>query len=458
MRDEFETAITQTLINTHISLDIGTHGNVSFRTVAMVTAHEYILLDTMESPSRNVLSMVSENYHSQKGLIAYSNSFLNISNLLWCSYVSFNKTSYTIEVDETRAPPKINIELDLVGTRITFSEFSELNMLALDGDGVLNVCRQLLDTKLGQMDLKASRVVDLIDPDIVKAEYILTVVLLAVSMGCLLLTVMTYMCFTKLRSRAGKSNMCLSGSLLLAQGSLLASSHLSGPSWLCTAVGVSTHFLWLWMFTWTFICSFQMFRVFTAKTRGSALTSREETCQFVRQVCLSLLAPLLVVTSVIVTSLATNDDGGTGYGNTVCYLDSTLLIGVALVLPLSLIIVTNLTFFITTVVIIYRVGQLQSKDHARREDRKNLFVYAKLSSMTGAFWIFAIVAEATDLSALRFLSIVMNGLQGVCIFLSYTFNKRVLNLYLVSAGLEPLPTSRFSSEIKSRTESTSVRH
>ncbi|XP_059168687.1 adhesion G protein-coupled receptor E3-like [Physella acuta] len=259
-------------------------------------------------------------------------------------------------------------------------------MLALDGDDVLNVCRQLLDTKLTLVDSLTSS----------KrsgqrygwtVEYILTLVVMSVSMTCLLATLLTYSLFPVLRSRAGKRNMFLSGSLLLAHASLLATSHISGPSWLCTAVGVSTHFLWLWMFTWTFICSFQMFRVFTA----------------------------------------------------INIPNYTLNQRVSMVAPLMLVVVCNLVFFTITVVKIHSVALLQSND--RREDRKNLFVYAKLSSMTGAFWVLGVIDGAVDVSALRYVSIVLNGLQGVFIFISYVCSRKVYKLYSSFTSQEPQSTA-----------------
>ncbi|XP_059168135.1 uncharacterized protein LOC131950077 [Physella acuta] len=97
---------------------------------------------------------------------------------------------------------------------------------------------------------------------------------------------------------------------------------------------------------------------------------------------------------------------------------------------MAAIILTDLTFFVITVTKIHRIRQLQSSVFIHRDVMKNVFVYAKLSTLTGAFWTFAILAEAFDVTALRFLSILLNGLQGVFLFLSYVCNKRVVNLYL----------------------------
>ncbi|CAL1527398.1 unnamed protein product, partial [Lymnaea stagnalis] len=90
------------------------------------------------------------------------------------------------------------------------------------------------------------------------AEYIISLSCMSASMICLLATLVTYLRLRVLRTEAGINNMFLSFSLLLAQGSLLASAHVQGPSSLCILLGSTTHYLWLWMFSWTFVCSLPM--------------------------------------------------------------------------------------------------------------------------------------------------------------------------------------------------------
>ncbi|KAK7005164.1 G-protein coupled receptor mth, partial [Biomphalaria glabrata] len=98
--------------------------------------------------------------------------------------------------------------------------------------------------------------------------------------------------------------------------------------------------------------------------------------------------------------------------------------------PALLISVVNLVFFILTVVAIKRVYSLQASASINRDHHTNLYVYAKLSTMTGTFWTLSIIAENLDVDFLRLIPIFINGLQGVFLFISYICNKRVLRLYL----------------------------
>nr|KAI8765939.1 adhesion G protein-coupled receptor E3-like [Biomphalaria glabrata] len=100
-----------------------------------------------------------------------------------------------------------------------------------------------------------------------------------------------------------------------------------------------------------------------------------------------------------------------------------------MVAPLSLVFMCNLTFLVITVVSIHRVNTLLTFDAMKKEQYQNLILYVKLSSVTSVYWIVTIVAEAVDSDVLRIISILLNGLQGVSIFISYTCNKKVYQLY-----------------------------
>ncbi|XP_059144060.1 uncharacterized protein LOC131931322 [Physella acuta] len=459
-RDEFEEEMTRQFVTSSMTLDIDAT-NVTFSRRVMPSQFDvkFYCNTTVADIGINctAVDLKSENFTSKQDKMKFVTSYLNVSMLLTCSYVRLNNTNYTIHIDNTSIPPAVKVEIELKDKRIVISENMGLNMLQVE-EGV-SVCHSYMEEKLRELESVQNN--ELVQgqgypaTDVVFAEYILTLICMTLSMLSLVLTLMTYVKFPVLRSRAGHSNMCLSGSLLLAQVSLLISSHLSGPSSTCTTFGVLTHFLWLWMITWTFTCSLQMFRVFTSKTRSSGLTPGDQTLHYIRQGLTTLLVPATISAAVVTSSLVSTRGSTIGYGVTVCYLNSTFLIGVSLVMPMALINLTNLTMFAITVVKIYRVGKLQVYDSSRLDDHRNLGVYVKLSSLTGAFWTLAIIAEAADVTILRFFSNVLNGLQGVFIFLSFICNRRVLNLYLVWAGLEPWPNVSGS---KIKTTSSSLKY
>ncbi|CAL1527396.1 unnamed protein product, partial [Lymnaea stagnalis] len=144
-----------------------------------------------------------------------------------------------------------------------------------------------------------------------------------VSVVCLTLTIVTYLRFPTLRTVPGINNIFLSLSLLLAQVFLMTSYHVRSPGLLCTTVGILTHFLWLWMFSWTFICSCHMFRVFSSKTANVTLAPNSGAKTMIRTVLLSLIPPSIIVATVIVTT--TLSFKTIGYGHASCYIDSRIV-------------------------------------------------------------------------------------------------------------------------------------
>ncbi|KAK0066811.1 adhesion G protein-coupled receptor E4P, partial [Biomphalaria pfeifferi] len=207
---------------------------------------------------------------------------------------------------------------------------------------------------------------------------------------------------------------------------------------LCKALGMITHFLWLWMFSWSFICSYHMFKVFAAKTRPPPLTNSFPGLW--KRILVSLAVPSTVISSTAAFSYLKSNGKEIGYGNFECFLNSVYLVGLTVVGPLSVVTLCNIVFFATTVYNIYVVRSLQSSLNQVRQ-QNDWFVYARLSSVTGAFWAVAVVSEALDNNVLSrqrledldikkmFIYIVLNGLQGVAIFLSFVCNTRVLRLY-----------------------------
>ncbi|XP_059138681.1 uncharacterized protein LOC131927041 [Physella acuta] len=195
---------------------------------------------------------------------------------------------------------------------------------------------------------------------------------------------------------------------------------------MCQVIGISTHFLWLWMFVRTFICTFHAFTVFRSTRVVSLVSSHEELCMLTKRVVFSLAVPASIVTTVVVSSLATSGYTTIGYGNGRCYLNSPFLIMVSMVGRLAIIVLCNVGHFVPTLITIYTTRAMMADRYNRVND---LYMYIKLSTSTGAFWTVAVLSEATDSDVLRYISIVLNGLQCVAIFTSYIANRRVMLLY-----------------------------
>ncbi|GFS19466.1 G-protein coupled receptor Mth [Elysia marginata] len=452
-RDEFEAGVLDDLVNNNISMKCLDY---AFTFSVQISVRDFDMVNLCLQS--NVECIVKRKLKEQpvdsiSNLFEETSSFLTLGKVLNCQTVSFNTDFYKVTKTFITSA-MIEISLQLGQTELRFTRVNELNEISIDENDILKVCKDFLNYKLESLDEEMrrefySKYFRAEADDITEVQYYTTLVCVGVSMLCLLLAIITYFRFNVLRTVAGMNNIFLCGSLLLAQASLLTSVHVSGPQTLCTVLGFATHFLWLWMFTWSFICCWRVFKVFTTNTRQEK-TARSQRASFVRTVLVSVLPPAGIICTVVTVSLATSDGDRTGYGRKSCYLDSGLLIGLSTALPLALVTVSNIAFFSLAVMKINNVKKLQSSDFQKKEDRKNLSIYVKLSTMTGVFWLLQLLAEATDLDVLRFVAILLNGLQGVFIFVSYICNKRVLNLYLCSLGIQPVAMTPSKSQRRTK--------
>ncbi|XP_055874790.1 putative adhesion G protein-coupled receptor E4P [Biomphalaria glabrata] len=411
-------------------------GNISVQNFAdfNLIVKPFQMLHSFEverSVAQNLINQSSFVYlHAEKYTYSIMNEFkldyISINHVLICRHVRFEPRKYTILVNNSLIPPAITITIDLNSSKILITDNADLNMVDIGQDGELNVCEDLLNSKLKMFkeDVLEGTNRELAGTSL--AEYIVSIACSSASILCLVLTLMTYVLLSELRTEAGLNNMFLSSSLLLAQVCLLITSHIFRSSTMCTVLGVVTHFMWLWMFSWSFLCSYHMFQVFTSNSVRPS--SQQDRFKFWKKILFSLTCPTVIIVTTVVCSYLVSAGQEIGYGRFSCYLNSTLLVGLTVAGPLSLVTLTNVVFFSVAVQKIHSVRKLQSI-FKQNERNPEWLIYVKMSSVTGAFWAVAILAAALDNTILKSISIVLNGSQGVAIFVSFICNKRVLLLY-----------------------------
>ena len=371
---------------------------------------------------------------------------LTVSPFLLCSFVIFLRDEYFLG-------DSVGYEgLDKGTLNLTLLNATALvPAAAVDTDeaGNLKICRNLLVEKFRGLlkDRYDPRLDDGRMSFLALLEHYLSLSCVCLSLGCLLLTLLTYAAFRSLRTIPGQNTMALCANLLLAQALLQF-----GVSWTelrggCVAIGMLVHYFWLASVLWMNVCSFHMHRVFTAK-RAARMTSTHVKCctpRVVAYAVYSQVVPLVAVGATAATSILLSEGRQLGYGGDACYLSSPFLVGVAFAAPLGVVLVLNLVFFLGAVREIARTekpAQAISLNGHRSPSpnlahvtsfpsawRRNLNVCIRLSSLTGLFWTLGLLAELLDLRVLRLLSVVVNGSQGVLIAVSYLPTRRVARLY-----------------------------
>jgi hypothetical protein len=271
---------------------------------------------------------------------------------------------------------------------------------------------------------------------------VLTFVCVGISLICLLLTFITYACFRNLRTVPGLNNMFLIFSLFSAQLMLIIRpfSNRQDFSIGATVVSALTHFFWLCTFFWLQICSFHMCLVFTSKVRIDQRKGAEKET-VVKYSLFGFGFPATIVIVNIVTSLIVSSGKMTGYDRTSTLMTFRTAFIVTLLCPLIFVCISNIVFYIITIYKILSVPHIENSSG----NRSHLSVYIKLFSLTGLTWILQIVDTFLEMSILSYLVAVLNGLQGLFIFLSYVCNARVLKMWLKLCSLSPVKSPKYTT-------------
>ncbi|XP_055957054.1 adhesion G protein-coupled receptor E2-like [Patella vulgata] len=260
----------------------------------------------------------------------------------------------------------------------------------------------------------------------------------------LLVTLLFYVLYKELRNLPGKLTMGLAASLILGQG-LMFLPKFSGN--VCQYLAACTHFIWLSVFMWMSCQAYNMLVTF-----HPSLT-RRGPCSFWIYFTLSVVIPGLIVIPLLVMDVIPEERVmHVRYGVVSCtwMADKDGYIYTFFV-PVALTLTFNIVCFSLTLYSIEITMATSEEVTGRKRDRQRCIIYIKLSSVMGFSWIFGFIASFGDVPALWYVYVILNGLQGVFIFLSFSLNTRTRRLLTKRES-----GYKFSSIFKTRSTGTTV--
>lgn len=268
---------------------------------------------------------------------------VKLTPMLICPHIEFSPSEYEIQM---AGESEADTELLLIFGE-TKSEVKDLQQTWLDGER-LYVCHDALESLERPQKRRGSGELSW--------QYLLTMVMMPLSMLCLVLTLIAYSLLPALRTQPGLNTMGTCSALLTAQFTLLLATHrVTSGAW-CQALGVVVHASWLSVFCWTSVCSLHMYRAFSAKTFHRSASGRR--WRLARTIALTVLVPAAVAAGVLGVTFVTSDGTSVGYSSSSCFVADPLVKGLTVVLPVSLILLLNLVFFVLTVRRIRQVGRV----------------------------------------------------------------------------------------------------
>ena len=249
---------------------------------------------------------------------------------------------------------------------------------------------------------------------------VLSILCCCLSLLALLLTFFTYCSLYQLRTLPGKCVMSLTACLFFAQLLFLCNSLGKGIYYLCLVLSVLQHYYWLAAFAWMNVLSFtvcQSFTKFTTIERKAYGLSRFQIYSV-----LAWLSPLIAISPCL--SLHMVGSFGIQYIRpATCWLESGITIILFFAIPVGIILLINTCFFMLAICAIH--NSVESAKRAKnRGFSQELRIYSKLSTLMGLTWVFGFLSPFAD--PLAYIFIVLNGLQGVSIFVAFVLQRAVI--------------------------------
>jgi hypothetical protein len=243
------------------------------------------------------------------------------------------------------------------------------------------------------------------------------------------------------------NNMCLVASLFLAQVLMIARPSFRS-TWL-SIVSALSHFSWLSTFIWLQVCSFHVFRVFSANGQ-SDFTGRQSKKTVVQYSVYAFGGPAVIVATNIVVSMIVTNGENSGYDNTAALMTHSIAFIATLIAPLVLVCLTNIVFYSITAYRIYATPKIEKTTGSR----VHFSVYVKLFTLTGLSWVLQIIDSFLEFTIFSYFVAILNGLQGLFLFISYVCNGRVWRMYQKSCC--KMSSDRNTSKTSSKTDTTKI--
>ena len=266
------------------------------------------------------------------------------------------------------------------------------------------------------------------------AMEILTICTSTVSLLSLAALIFTYTVFSELRKLPGKNLLNLAVSLFLAQLLWLVAVPETKRRQLCIIITIIEHYLFLVTFTAMSVIGFHSKTILASKKLKIPSTQTEDKKQFILYSGFVWGGPMLFITTTIFLNFYNIYDVGYSSENErmACWITKKQAQGFFFILPVGLLVFFNSSMFIYTVIMIQRSKHKRKELYAtgnKSHEQNTVWIYLKLSSLTGITWIFGFIDVLVDSSVFSVLFVLFASLQGLYIAVSFLINKRVAKLY-----------------------------
>lgn len=256
----------------------------------------------------------------------------------------------------------------------------------------------------------------------------ITLACLGVSLTCISFHLVAFVLVPPLRNLSGKNLASLCVSLVAAYLTFILSQFDTAmPRRACTSIAVILYYSFLASFFWMNCIAFDVWRTLRMATSELRVSSGQQWHKFVAYSAYSWFGPAIVVAiSIIVENSSTVPTMFRPlFGQVTCWFGSRRALLIFFVAPVLTIVVLNAFMFACSACIIVGTTQSSPIHQPRSKSKRNFKLYLRLALIMGLSWIFGIVAGQVDIEPLWYVFVLLNALQGLFIFLSFTCTEKV---------------------------------
>ena len=253
---------------------------------------------------------------------------------------------------------------------------------------------------------------------------------LGLSCTSLLLHLAAFTLLPELRNLSGRNLASLCLALLAAYITFLVNMLMQPDPAGCVTLAAAMYYFFVTSFTWMNVIAFDVWYTFRLTQRQLRVSSGDQWHRFIAYSLYSWLLPAAAtLTLVLVDQLEPSgvpEEFLPRLGATWCWFAHRKALLVFFAAPMVTIIVMNCIFFVSAAAIITQTSSTAAAASARGNHPQGQYkMYLRLAVLMGFTWVSGIVAGYLDLEALWYVFVVLNTLQGVFIFLAFTFRTRV---------------------------------
>ncbi len=250
-----------------------------------------------------------------------------------------------------------------------------------------------------------------------------------ISIFFLFICLVVYLMLSPLRNLAGKCVISLTVSLMLAQGILVAATHLSDYELACLVVGVASHYTVMVVFAWANCMAIDICRALSHRQSSGADSPR----RFSFYSLYAWVVPALVVggslTLHFVEEIPVPDTYRPMYGEGICWITQISALLFLFAAPLALLVFINIVLFVVSAGYLCTTKATTTKASAQRaKDKNRLLAYVMLTFLVALPWVFALLAILLDMGELWYVFIALNAVQGAFICFAFVCTRKVFRL------------------------------